>query len=253
MNTASTAVSVGHGAPPSRAQLQILVAALSEALQSGDEAALLAGLDGLVRHREQVLFEQLRRLTGDLQSALERFSVDSRLVDLAEKEVPDAHHRLAHVLELTDRAAHRTMDLVERCGPLAERTATAATQLREPWQQFRQRQLDPAQFRVLIVNLDRFLRETGDDMEAVRANLGEVLLAQGYQDLSGQIIRSVMNLVTELEAALVNLVRLSRNEQQPAAAADAQRGCGPAVPGINTGPAVADQHDVDALLSGLGM
>lgn len=239
--------------PHSNAHLQATVAALGEALKAGDEAAFLAGLDGLVRHREQVLFDQLRKLTGDLQSALERFSVDSRLVDLAEKEVPDAHHRLAHVLELTDSAAHRTMDLVERSGPLAERTARAAAQLREPWQRFRERRIEPADFRRLLGGLDQFLADAGTDMEAVRANLSEVLLAQGYQDLSGQIIRSVMQLVTELEAALVNLVRLSRNEQQPQMPASAQRGCGPAVPGIDTGPAVADQQDVDALLSGLGM
>ena len=48
-------------------------------------------------------------------------------------------------------------------------------------------------------------------MDKVRGNLAEVLLAQGYQDLSGQIIRGVMKLVRELETALVDLVRLSRS------------------------------------------
>jgi len=38
--------------------------------------------------------------------------------------------------------------------------------------------------------------------------LTDVLLAQGYQDLSGQIIRNVMQLVDELELALVDLVRI---------------------------------------------
>ena len=47
-------------------------------------------------------------------------------------------------------------------------------------------------------------------MDKVRSNLTEVLMAQGYQDLSGQIIRGVMKLVAELETALVDLVRLSR-------------------------------------------
>ena len=52
---------------------------------------------------------------------------------------------------------------------------------------------------------------TGADMGKVRANLSEVLLAQGYQDLTGQIIRGVMKLVGELEIALADLVRLSRS------------------------------------------
>jgi chemotaxis protein CheZ len=69
-----------------------------------------------------------------------------------------------------------------------------------------------------------------------------VLLAQGYQDLSGQIIRGVMKLVAELETALVDLVRLSRTGPQglgePAPASESpSRGFGPTIPGIDNGPA----------------
>ncbi len=102
------------------------IATLAGALAAGDEHLFLSELDLLVHKRERTLFSELRKLTGDLQSALDRFSVDSRLVDLAEKEVPDARARLDHVLKMTDEAAHRTMDLVEQCGPLAERTARSA-------------------------------------------------------------------------------------------------------------------------------
>jgi chemotaxis protein CheZ len=82
-----------------------------------------------------------------------------------------------------------------------------------------------------------------------------VLLAQGFQDLSGQIIRGVMKLVSELELALTDLVRLSKSGPRgPNPLSDeTRRGFGPVVPGINNGPAVSGQQDVDALLSGLGM
>jgi len=90
----------------------------------------------------------------------------------------------------------------------------------------------------------------------VRNNLNEVVMAQGYQDLSGQIIRGVMKLVSELEVALVELVRLSKSgggKPRAVAEEEVQRGYGPVVPGVSHGPAVSDQEDVDALLSGLGM
>ncbi|HEY8538109.1 MAG TPA: protein phosphatase CheZ, partial [Steroidobacteraceae bacterium] len=103
-----------------------LVAAMSDALAAGDQALFHAHLDALVHRREADLFKELRKLTTDLQAALERFRIDSRLVDLAEKEVPNAKHRLDHVLRLTDEAAHRTMDLVEECRPLADRAAKQA-------------------------------------------------------------------------------------------------------------------------------
>ena len=90
------------------------IATMSGALAAGNEQLFLSQLDSLVQRRERTLFTELRKLTGDLQSALDRFSVDSRLVDLAEKEVPDARQRLDHVLKLTDEATHKTIDLVDQ-------------------------------------------------------------------------------------------------------------------------------------------
>jgi chemotaxis protein CheZ len=181
--------------------------------------------------------------------------VDSRLVDLAEKDVPDARLRLDHVLRLTDEAAHRTLDLVEQSGPLAERTAKAANDLKEPWKLFRDRKIAIEDFHRMVRNMDAFLQATSSDMDKVRENLSEVLLAQGYQDLSGQIIRGVMKLVTELEIALVDLVRLSQTGARTArhVSEETRRGFGPPIPGIKTSPAVSGQQDVDALLSGLGV
>jgi chemotaxis protein CheZ len=233
-----------------------LVAALSDALAAGDDALFHAELDTLVQRREVELFGELRKLTTDLQSALERFRIDSRLVDLAEKEVPNAKHRLDHVLKLTDEAAHKTMDLVEQSGPLAERTAKQASTITQSWRRFRTRQIKVDEFQRLVVQMDEFLEAARTDMDKVRGNLAEVLLAQGFQDLSGQIIRGVMKLVGELESALVELVRLSKTHGEKTTkrlSDETRRGFGPAVPGINNGPAVSGQQDVDSLLAGLGM
>jgi chemotaxis protein CheZ len=233
------------------------IATLAGALAAGDERLFQSELDSLVQRRERTLFSELRKLTGDLQSALDRFSVDSRLVDLAEKEVPDARQRLDHVLKLTDEAAHRTMDLVEQSGPLAERTAREAGEIVEMWKRFRSRKIQVDEFRSMIERLDVFLEASRVDMDKVRGNLSEVLMAQGYQDLSGQIIRGVMKLVAELETALVDLVRLSRTGPHAIPATPANdtmhRGFGPAVPGVDNGPSVSGQQDVDSLLAGLGM
>jgi chemotaxis protein CheZ len=232
------------------------IAALAGALAAGDEPRFLAELDSLVQCRESSLFGELQKLTNDLQGALQRFRIDSRLVDLAEKEVPDARHRLDHVLKLTDEAAHRTMDLVEQSVPLAERTSTQATDLIALWTRFRTREIDVSGFRDMISRMDKFLNSASNDMDRVRGNLNEVILAQGYQDLSGQIIRGVMKLVGELEVALVELVRLSRSGRESVrgvSADETRRGYGPMVPGIAHGPAVSGQGDVDELLSGLGM
>src|SRR5262245_15402952 len=140
-----------------RTQFGSSIATLAGALAAGDERLFLSELDARVQRRERTLFSELRKLTGDLQSALDRFSVDSRLVDLAEKEVPDARHRLDHVLKLTDEAAHRTMDLVEQSGPLAERTSKQAANLIDSWRRFRSREIQVDEFQRLVLQMDEFL------------------------------------------------------------------------------------------------
>lgn len=230
------------------------IRALNAASVQGDEAVFDAVLASLVASRPSPgadsnpdVIADLRRVTGDLHAALERFRVDSRLVNFAEKEMPDARARLEHVLRLTDDAAHRTMDLVEQSCPLADRTASAAASRLADWHATRT--LDP-------VAHEAFLAETKSNMESVRERLSEVLLAQGYQDLSGQIIRGVMKLVGELEVALSDLVRLSGGVEQvatPSTSGTIAQGFGPMVPGVSHGAHVDGQQDVDALLSDLGM
>jgi chemotaxis protein CheZ len=239
--------------------------ALARAYAAGGELDFEAELDDLLRVREQSLFVEIGRLSRDLNAALERFTFDSRIVDLAEKDVPDARQRLAHVLTMTDEAAHRTMDLVESACPLAERTRETAASIAPLWDAFRARRIEVRDFRRMLEQLDRFVAEAQSDSERIRSNLSEVLLAQGYQDLTGQIIRSVMHLVEEVEQALGNLVRLSHtggvdgrtpaeaSGDAAAAGANTRNGYGPTVPGVSHGAVVSGQQDVDSLLSGLGL
>jgi chemotaxis protein CheZ len=225
------------------------VKAMAHALQAGDGDGFQTALAAFDQSRNAEVTQQVRRVATDLQGALERFQIDSKLIDMAQHQVPDARHRLAHVLRLTDDAAHRTMDLVEQCCPLADQLAQQAEQL------ILAHHADVSG-PVLKPQMLAFLKQAGTSMVAVRSNLAEVLLTQGYQDLSGQIIGGVMTLVDELEQALGALVRIAGpvgDADGSCGEAGTARGHGPTVPGINHGPAVSGQQDVDALLSDLGM
>jgi chemotaxis protein CheZ len=240
------------------------VDALSEALRGGDEAAFFTAVDHIVRMREPQTLTEIRRLTGDLQKALERFSIESRLADIAENEIPDAKTRLAHVIKMTDDAAHRTLDLVEQSGPLAERTAREAGALITSLQAYRERPPSGTGFEGAVRSIDAFLPvvraveaflpAVRTDSEQIRKNLADVLLAQGYQDLTGQIIRSVIKLVVELEETLASLTQLSGDVVENVTLGEnPDKGHGPVVPGVTRGEVAAGQTDVDELLSGLGM
>ena len=239
------------------------VDALSEALRSGDEAAFFTAVDHIVRMREPATLTEIRKLTGDLQKALERFSIESRLADIAENEIPDAKTRLTHVITMTDEAAHRTLDLVEQSGPLAERTSREAGALIASLKAYRDR---PASggfegavrsidaFLPVVRAVEAFLPAVRTDSEQIRKNLADVLLAQGYQDLTGQIIRSVIKLVGELEETLASLTQLSGDVVEHTTLGESpDHGHGPVVPGVTRGEVASGQTDVDELLSGLGM
>jgi chemotaxis protein CheZ len=101
--------------------------------------------------------------------------------------------------------------------------------------------------------MEAFLAAARADSELIRRNLADVLLAQGYQDLTGQIIRCVMKLVEELQSALGDLAKLSGDVVEHATLGEESgAGQGPAVPGVTKGEVAAAQMEVDALLSGLG-
>ena len=238
--------------------------AMNEAFQRGDESAFFTAVDHIVHMREPKMLSEIRKLTGDLQKALERFSIESRLADIAEHEIPGARVRLTHVINMTDEAAHRTLDLVERSGPLAERTAREANALLDSLHAFRDRPTPAAGFEgvtrsveaflPVVRAIEAFLPAARTDCEQIRRNLADVLLAQGYQDLTGQIIRSVIKLVEELERTLGDLTALSGGTvEHTTLGENSSAGFGPAIPGITKGEVASAQTDVDALLSGLGM
>jgi chemotaxis protein CheZ len=231
------------------AEYRVWVEAMHSALSSHDPQAFSAALAGFNSVQNSTVMTSVRKVTGDLQAALERFRCDSRLVDLAERQVPDARLRLAHVLKLTDDAAHHTMDLVDQSCPLVDTIAREAEKL----QLLLKRPL--AADEGLRSEFERFLTQTLTHMKTVRARLADVLLAQGYQDLSGQIIRGVMKLVDELEVALGDMVRIGEFEPigDLAGASVQMQAHGPVVPGVEHGQVVNGQQDVDAMLSGLGM
>lgn len=227
---------------------------LVKAIEAGanDEADRL--LNEITAERDSNLFQQLGKLTRELHEALSNFQFDARIAHLASEEIPDARERLNYVVTMTEEAAHKTLGAVERSLPVAEGMGSGARRLNEAWRRFRAKQMSAEEFRALSRELDGFLERVVGDSDAIRHELTTVMMAQGTQDLSGQIIRRVVQLVQELEEKLVELVRITglrlhTGEQE--APGHQANGAGPAVPGLDQG-VVQSQDEVDDLLSSLG-
>lgn len=237
---------------------------LVEHIEAGDEE----GADGVIRQLrvpyERELFDELGKLTRDLHEALNSFRGDSRLVEITHDEIPDAKERLNYVVAMTEQATHRTLNAVDEAMPIAEALHARAIELTDRWARFRNRDLSVDEFRELARELDGFFAASGEETGRLKTMMSEIMMAQDFQDLTGQIIRRVIRLVQEVEENLVGLIRLSSarmgSERPPAKevaqtedAADTM-GHGPIVPKTRDAEAdvVSGQDDVDALLSSLG-
>ena len=233
---------------------------LARCLQAGESEQAERLLDELTDVRETELFRELGRLTRQLHESLNTFRLDSRLSELNQYDIPDARERLNNAIAMTEQAAHRTLTAIEDSMTLNEAVTSRAQELRDAWQRFRRREMEVAEFREFSRELDDFFEQLDADGAKVSGNLTEALMAQDYQDLTGQVLRRVISLVQELEENLVKLVRIAgapeTAENRQAADKgnkDVIKGEGPRVPGQgDDAEFVGGQGDVDDLLSSLG-
>ncbi|WP_100639771.1 protein phosphatase CheZ [Marinobacter salexigens] len=243
-------------------KLRHQTAELSQCVESGDYAGAMTLINELSEVRDQSLYREVGRLTRTLHEAISNFQIDPRSPE--QKEVlslmTDASDRLAYVVQMTGQAANRTMDLVEESMPIASSVRGEATALRDEWQRLRRREMQPAEFRDLYGRIDAFFLSLTKDTDTIYNNLSEILLAQDFQDLTGQVIQRVTALVKEVEEQMLSLVVMASHVDQLTGTVhqienqdvSAEQGVGPQVNAEEREDVVSGQNDVDDLLSSLG-
>ncbi|MBW3551035.1 MAG: protein phosphatase CheZ [Proteobacteria bacterium] len=182
------------------------------ALEHDDHASWRTNVDELIQWRTQPFVQGLAKLARELEQALGDGAGSAHGSSL-----PDACARLEHVVTLTEGASLRTLDLIDECGALL-------------------RQLPPGQ--------DEAQQQA---LAGIRSRLSEMTAAQGYQDLTGQIILRVVELVRAVHVGLGEYATPQDNKPLQLST----RGHGPAVDGLD--PAPATQDDANQLLSSLGL
>lgn len=211
-------------------------------LEDGSVTEVDRLIEEITSLRETSLFNELGRLTRDLHEALKAFQFDQRFGELTSTEIPDACKRLSYVVNVTEEAAHKTLNAVEESIPVA-------SSLRDEARALAAKEFGPDVPKELV----EFVTRAATDGGLLSTKLTEVMMAQEYQDLTGQIIRKVIDLVDEVEKNLVDLIKLSKTRLQPdAVEPDKLEVGGPFVPGVDKGEVVTGQDEVDELLSSLG-
>jgi len=226
--------------------------ALVASLEAGDDTEATRIIMAFPENVEKDLFQEVGRLTRELHEAIIGFAMDDRVLQAVQHEMPDAAERLAYVIEMTENAANTTLKAVEESMPVAEELLNDSNKLAAEWDRFRGRKMELSDFRALSDEIGGFLTLASGHSKVLNKNLSEVLLAQGYQDLTGQIIRRVITLIHEVEEKLVRLVAISGATKVQAIKKEEVEMEGPAVPNVEQGDMLNNQDDVDDLLSSLG-
>jgi len=230
-------------------------------LEEGDNASAGAILEAVSMKESIELFAEVGKLTRQLHDSLNSFQIDDRIKNLANDDIPDAQTRLTYVIEETEKAANTTMDAVEASMPIAEMLSERIEKVMPEWKKLMNRQIELGEFKVLCADLDELLEDGGKQSAKLTQLLTEVLMAQGYQDLTGQVIRRVIDLVKEVEDSLVNMLTMfgdrdlseqAKPSSQKVAKFDGVEAEGPIIDADERDDVVSDQDDVDDLLSSLG-
>lgn len=200
-----------NGPGTDRDQLARLLDEALEAMERGDEDGWRRRVQLLADSPSRNVVRRLGRLARELEQSLAALPPDP-----VPGRLDDAGARLDHVVAMTEQATHRTLDLIEDSQDRLARLQEGA--------------LQPAQSEIA---------------ESLRNNLKEMALAQSHQDLGGQTIRKVADIVRRVHEQLAGIVVADDATAQPAVAS------GPAVEGVDFDR--VDQSDADDLLSRLGL
>ncbi|HEX2603460.1 MAG TPA: protein phosphatase CheZ [Oxalicibacterium sp.] len=162
---------------------------------AGDTAQALSGeMLTRVGHMTRALHESLRGLGFD------------KLMERASHDIPDARDRLDYVARMTEQAAQRVLNATETAGPLQENIQNGAAGLSAEWQRLLQAPFSESEYRALaqrtIAELDTAQQAAGE----TRQHLMNIMMAQDFQDLTGQVIKKVTELAHGLEQQLLQLL-----------------------------------------------
>lgn len=205
------------------------------------------GKEGVCPER---VFAQLGQMTRGLHNLLRELGYDKALEKVA-SELPDNRDRLNYIAAMTAKAAERTLNAAEIAQPIQSQLAGGARQLAEQWEKMFNKQLGVAEFKQLVLDTRAYLTDVPRHAEATNAQLMEIILAQDFQDLTGQVIKKVLEAAQNLEAQLLALlIETTPEAKRQAVHPDLLNG--PVVNAAGRTDVVTSQEQVDDLLESLG-
>ncbi|QLA70376.1 protein phosphatase CheZ [Enterobacter pasteurii] len=199
----------------------------------------------------QSIFSRIGHLTRLLRDSLVNLGLDQAIMDAADA-IPDARDRLNYVVGKTSQAADRALTCVELARPLQDELSEKARLLSCRWDEWFEEPVELPVARELVTDTREFLKRSPEIARDTNEQLMEIMMAQDFQDLTGQVIQRMMLLIEIIEKELIQVLV----ENMPDTDVVATRNLdnlknGPQIDQSKAG-VVGSQDQVDDLLESLG-
>lgn len=194
------------------------------------------------------VFQRLGHLARKLHDALRELGYD-KAIERAAQEIPDARDRLQYIARMTEQAAVKVLNAVDLAKPALTEVQSAGEALAARWEKLFSGQIQIDEFKRLMMDSRAYFMAAPARLKSVDAQLNEIMLAQDFQDLTGQVIKKVIELVQSIEGQLLQLLLETMPPEKRREAEGLMNG---PVIDANQGDVVTSQGQVDELLESLG-
>lgn len=213
-------------------------------------AVLPDGAAGAEPGTQDEFLSRIGHMTRALHESLRGLGLD-KLIEKAASDIPDARDRLDYVARLSEQAAQKVLNATDAAGPLQDSIDASAQALSASWQALLAGPASEAQWRALAGQTVAALDQSRVAANGTKAHLMDIMMAQDFQDLTGQVITKVTTIAQNLEQQLVQML-------VDFAPADVKREFdngllnGPQINPAANSEVVSNQGQVDDLLDSLG-
>lgn len=201
--------------------------------------------------QQEAVFNRIGHMARALHDTLGQLGYD-KLIEKTVSALPDAKDRLAYVANLTEQAACRVLNATDIANPLVGEMESEAMTLGARWDQVFANQMRPDEFKKLAEETRAFLKAgLPEKARATHAQLTEIMMAQDFQDLTGQVIKKIVALAQDLESGLMNvLIEVLPDTKKTDEVTSLMNG--PVINAAGRTDVVVNQEQVDDLLDSLG-
>ncbi len=218
-------------------------------IKNGAEEAKVVNFIG-IPHEDDVMLNRIGQMTRGLHESLRGLGLD-KMIEQAAHDIPDARDRLNYVARMTEQAADRVLNATDVANPLQDEIAEQAAVLKVRWNKVMEVPSIKSEYNDAAQETLTFIHKTIENTTATKEQLMDIMMAQDFQDLTGQVIKKITVLAQEIEKQLVQIL-LDYSPTALKKEADSGLLNGPQIDPDNSVNVVSNQEQVDDLLDSLG-